>query len=96
MTVAYAAVHRRLHYRGEDTKLYALAFADRTMFFARQPPRLFDAMAKPIALQEVFPGTRVNVKYHVEKGINRMTAVQIARHPVEEPPFDAVSYDDHG
>ena len=95
MTVAYSAAHQRLRYRGEDTKLYALAFEDRTMFFARQAPWLFDAQAKRIAIREIPPGAQVNVRYQIEKGINWMTAIQIVCSTGEEPPFDPITDDGH-
>ena len=36
MTIAYAALHRTLRYRDEDTKLFVAAFADGTHVF--RPP----------------------------------------------------------
>jgi hypothetical protein len=96
MTVAYSAVRQPLCYRGENTNLYALAFEDRTMFFARQAPLLFDAQANRIAVREIRPGAYVNVRYQVEKGITRMTAVQIARSADEQRPFDRITDDGHG
>jgi hypothetical protein len=95
MTVAFAALHQRLRYRGEDTGLYGLEFDDGTMFLAKRQPRLYDAMAKPITPREVLPGTYVNVRYHLEKGVRRMEAVQIVRLPKEDCPFDPVSDDGH-
>jgi hypothetical protein len=95
MTVAYAALHQTLRYKGEDTRLHVLAFTDRTMFFASQRPKLYDAMAKPIAPKEVPPGSYVNVSYHVARGVNRMEAVQIVRQPEEESPFDPLLDDGH-
>jgi hypothetical protein len=95
MTVAYAALDRTLRYRGEDTKLYVLAFDDRRMFFASQRPKLYDATAKLIPPREIPPGSYVNVRYGVERGINRMQAVQIVHQPKEESPFDPVLDDGH-
>jgi hypothetical protein len=95
MTVAFAGLRERLRYRGEDTSLYALAFEDRTMFFARQQPKLYDAKAELIAPREVPPGSYVNVRYRVQNGVNRMTAVQIVRLPREASPFDPVPDDGH-
>jgi hypothetical protein len=95
MTVAFAAIHQSLRYRGEDTGLHVLAFDDETTFFSRRRPPLYDAMAKLIAQQEVPPGSYVNVRYHEERGINRMDAIQLVRLPEEEPPFDPVPDDGH-
>jgi hypothetical protein len=90
MTVAYAALHQTLRYRGEDTGLHVLAFQDRTMFFSRQQPRFFDALAKPVAPREVLPGSYVNVRYHIKRGVNRMMAIQIVHQPEEVSPFDPI------
>jgi hypothetical protein len=90
MTIAFAALHERLRYRGENTKLYVAAFDDGTMFFSRRQPALYDALARLIAQREVPPGSYVNVRYHVERGINRMDAIQLVRLPEEKPPFDPV------
>ena len=95
MTVAYAALHRTLRYRGEDTNLHVVAFEDRTMFFSRQQPKFFDSLAKPITPREVPPGSYVNVRYHIERGVNRMVAIQIVRQPEEEAPFDPILDDGH-
>jgi len=95
MTVAFAALHVRLRYRGEETRQYALAFDDRTMFFSARQPKLYDRMAKPIAPREVPPGTYVKIRSHVERGINRMEAVQVVRLPEDEAPFDPVLDDGH-
>lgn len=95
MTVAFAALHQRLRYRGEDTKLYALAFEDRTMFFARHQPPLYDSAANRIAPREVLPGSRVNVSYRRERGINRLEAIQLVRVAEDESPFDPVLDDGH-
>jgi hypothetical protein len=35
MTVAYAALHHTLRFRGEDTNLFVAAFDDGRMFFSR-------------------------------------------------------------
>ena len=95
MTVAYAALHQRLRYRGEDTKVYGVAFEDGTMFFSSRQPKLYDRMAKPIAPREVLPGSYVNVRYRVEGGINRMEAVQVVRLAEDQSPFDPVLDDGH-
>lgn len=94
MTVAYAALHRTLAYRGEATSLYVAAFDDGTMFFSRQQPPLYDAAAKRIASREVLPGSYVNVQYHDRLGRKWMEAVQLVRLPEEESPFDPVVPDD--
>lgn len=95
MTIAYAAVHDRLFYRGEDTKLYVVAFDDGTMFFATKRPQLYDRQAKPIASQEVLPGSYANIRYRTERGVNRMEAVQVVRFAEEESPFAPVADDGH-
>jgi hypothetical protein len=95
VTVAFASLHRRLRYRGEETSLYGLAFDDGTMFVSKRQPKLYDAMAKSVIPREVLPGTYVNVRYQVEDGVNRMSAVQIVRPPEEECPFDPVLDDGH-
>ena len=95
MTVAFAALHRRLRYRGEEISLYGLAFDDGTMFLSKRQPKLYDAKAKPIAAREVLPGSYVNVRYHVERGVNRMEAIQIVRTPEEKYPFEPVLDDGH-
>jgi hypothetical protein len=95
MTVAFAALHRRLKYRGEDTGLYGLEFDDGTMFLAKRQPKLYDAMAKQITPREVLPGTCVKVRFDEAKNVNWMTAVQIVRLAEEEAPFDPVLDDGH-
>ena len=95
MTVAFAALHQRLRYKGEDTKLYALAFEDRTMFFSQRQPALYDAQARPMAPREVPPGSDVNVRYRVEGSVNRMEAVQVVRFAEDQSPFDPVLDDGH-
>ena len=95
MTVAYAALHQTVRYRGEDTGLHVLAFTDRTMFFASERPKLYDATAKLIPAREIPPGSYVNVRYGVERGVNRMQAVQIVHQPKEKSPFDPVLDDGH-
>ena len=79
MTIAFAAVHQRLRFRGEDTKLYGVAFDDGTMFLSASQPKLYDRMAKPIPPREVLPGSYVNVSYRRVLGVNRMEAVQVIR-----------------
>lgn len=95
MTIAYAALHRRLRYRDEETAFYVAAFTDGRMFFSTRQPKLYDRLAKPIPPQEVPPGSYVNVKYRVEEGINRMEAVQVVRFVEDQSPFDPVPDDGH-
>jgi hypothetical protein len=47
MTIAYAALHRTLRYRNEDTNLFVAAFDDGRMFFSRRQPSLYDRQARP-------------------------------------------------
>jgi hypothetical protein len=97
MTIAFAALHQRLRYRDEDTGLYAVVLDDGTMFFSHSPPPLYDARAKRIPVREVLPGSYVNVRYRRERGINRMSAVQVVRFAEDEDqsPFDPVLDDGH-
>jgi hypothetical protein len=57
MTIAYAALHERLRYRGENTGLYVAAFEDGRMFFSHRQPPLYDQQARPIPVREVLPGS---------------------------------------
>jgi hypothetical protein len=95
MTIAYAALHKTLRYRGEDTKLYCVAFTDGTMFFSRHQPPLYDRDAVRIAMREIVPGSQVNVRYRREGGVNVLEAVQLVREPVEKAPFEPVPDDGH-
>jgi hypothetical protein len=95
MTIAYAALHQTLRYRDEDTKLYVAAFDDGRMFFSRRQPRLYDRQAQPIPVREVMPGSYVNIKYLIERGINWMEAVQLVQETIAECPFDPVPDDGH-
>ncbi len=95
MTIAYAALHRTLRYRDEDTKLYVAAFTDGTMFFSRRQPPLYDRQARPVPVREVIPGSYVNIRYLVEKGVNWMEAVQLVQEPHLASPFDPVLDDGH-
>ena len=95
LTVAFAALHQRLRYRGEETRQFALAFEDRTIFFSPQQPPLYDKAAKRIAPQEVLPGSYVNVRYRRERGINWMEAVQLVHSAQEKSPFDPIPDDEH-
>lgn len=91
MTIAYAAVHRTLRYRNENTKLYVATLEDGSRFFARHPPDLYDRQACPTPMREVLPGSYVNIRYLVEHGINWMEAVQIVREPSQPSPFDPIA-----
>jgi hypothetical protein len=94
MTVAYAALHRTLTYRGEDTGLYVAAFDDGTLFFSRHQPPLYDAAAKRIEPREVLPGSYINVRYREKNHRNWMEAVQLVRLAEDDCPFDPVVPDD--
>jgi hypothetical protein len=85
--IAFAAVHQRLRWRGEDTSLYGIAFVDGTMFFARRQPPVFDARAKKIGAGEILPGSTVNVRYRVDGRVNWLEAIQIVQFAEEESPF---------
>jgi hypothetical protein len=95
MTIAYAAVHRTLRYRDEDTKLFVAAFDDGTIFFSHRQPPLYDRQARPIPIREVLPGSYANIKYSIERGINWMEAIQLVREPSLESPFDPIRDDGH-
>ena len=95
MTIAYAALHRTLRYRDEDTKLFVAAFADGTMFFGHRQPPLYDRRARPIPPREVLPGSYVNIKYLIDRGINWMEAIQLVQEPSLKSPFDPVPDDGH-
>jgi hypothetical protein len=78
--VAFACIHRRLIWRGEETAFYVLAFQDETIFVAKAPAKLFDALAKRITSPiEIPPGTEVSVRFHLDRGVRWMTALQIIR-----------------
>jgi hypothetical protein len=95
MTVAFAALHRRLLYRGEETTLYAVALEDGTMFFSRHQPPLYDKAARLIAPREVLPGSYVNVRYREERGRKWMEAVQVVKTAEDQSPFDPILDDGH-
>jgi hypothetical protein len=95
VTIAFAATHRTLRYRGEDSRLYVVAFDDGTVFLSRQRPRLYDASAKAIDSREVIPGSYVNVRYREHRRRKWMEAIQLVREPKEESPFDPVPDDGH-
>ncbi len=95
MTIAYAALHRTLRYRDEDTKLFVAAFEDRTMFFSDRQPPIYDRHARPIPVREILPGSYVNVRFAKRRGVNWMEAVQLVREPLQESPFDPIPDDGH-
>jgi hypothetical protein len=95
MTIAYAALHRTLRYRDENTNLFVAAFDDGRMFFSRRQPPLYDRQARPIPAREVLPGSYVNIKFAIEQGFNLMEAVQVVREPPLDAPFDPVLDDGH-
>jgi hypothetical protein len=96
MTVACAALHRTLRYRGEDTGLYILALVDGEVFLSRRQPKLYDAAARPISSREVLPGTYVNVRYSESLQRKLMEAIQLVSEPPEEAsPFKPVLDDGH-
>jgi hypothetical protein len=96
MTIAFAAVHRTLRYRDEDTNLYVCAFDNGTTFISTRQPRLFDASARLVTPRELLPGTDVNVCYERRLARNWMDAIQLVKEPPEEePPFRPVLDDGH-
>jgi hypothetical protein len=95
VTVAFAAVHRTLNYRGEDTGLFVMSFDDGTTFISRRQPRLYDASARAIASREIVPGTYVNVRYSEHQKRKLLEAIQLVREPEEEPPFRPIPEDGH-
>jgi hypothetical protein len=88
--VAFAALHRTLAYRGEDTGLYVVAAEDGTMFFSRRQPPLYDSMARSMPMHEVLPKSVINVRYHLEDGIRKIDAVQIVHEAEPDCPFEPV------
>jgi hypothetical protein len=42
---------------------------------------------------EVLPGSYVNIKFAIERGLNLMEAVQVVREPPQESPFDPIPDD---
>ncbi len=95
VTIAYAALHQRLRYRGEDTGLYAVSLDDERLFVSRQQPRLYDRQAQRMSVRELLPGSFVKVKFSTERGVNLMNAVQLIREPALDFPFDPVPDDGH-
>ncbi len=96
MTLAFAALHRTLLYRGEDTGLHVLAFTDGEVFISRHRPKLYDAAARPIPSRELLPGTYVNLRYSERQQCKLMEAIQLVRlPPEEESPFRPVLDDGH-
>jgi len=90
LILAFAAVHQRLRYRGEDTSLYAAAAEDGTMFFSRHQPKLYDRMAIPMATREIPPGSRIRIQFFEKDGINWMEAIQVVCLAEDGAPFEPV------
>lgn len=88
--VAFAALHRTLAYRGEDTGFYVIAAPDGTMFFSHRQPSLYNSLARSMPMHEIPPGSVVNVRYHIEDGIGKIDAVQIVHEPEPDCPFEPV------
>jgi hypothetical protein len=95
MTIAFAAVHQTMRYRGQDTGHYVVALTDGTTFVSSRQPRLYDASARPMVSREVIPGTYVYVRYSERQKRKLMEAIQLVREPEEELPFDPVPDDGH-
>ena len=95
MTIAFAAIDRKLRYRGEDTGLYVATLTDGTMFLSRLPPKLYDSAARPIPLREVIPNSYVYVRYQERRGRKWMEAIQLVREPEVESPFPPILDDGH-
>jgi hypothetical protein len=95
MSIAFAAIDRRLRYRGEDTGFYVATLTDGTTFLSRHPPKLYDSAAQPIPLREVIPNSYVYVRYQERCGRKWMEAIQLVREPEEPPPFLPVLDDGH-
>jgi hypothetical protein len=94
MTIVYAALHKTLRYRDEDTKLFAAAFDDGRMFFSRRQPPIYDRNARLVPPREVLPGSIVKIRYAIERGLKLMEAVQVVNEPRQDSPFDPVPPDD--
>jgi len=94
VTIAYAAVHQRLRYRGEDTGLYVVALDDGTVFVNSRPPVLFDRDVFKIPmreLEELLPGTRVNISYGFNQRRRKIVeAIQVLSEPAQPAPFKPV------
>ena len=95
MTIAYAALHRTLRFRDEDTNLFVAAFVDGQTFFSRRQPPVYDRQARPIPAREVLPGSYVNIRFAIARGFNLMEAVQVVREPPQVAPFDTIPDDGH-
>jgi hypothetical protein len=95
MTIVYAALHKTLRYRDEDTKLFAAALDDGRMFFSRRQPPIYDRNARLVPPREVLPGSFVKIRYAIERGLKLMEAVQVVNEPRQDSPFDPVPDDGH-
>lgn len=85
--IAFAAVHCRLRWKGEDTGFYGVGFDDGKIFLSNRQPSVFDARAKKIGAREILPGSTVNVRYRIDGRINWLEAIQIVQLAEEESPF---------
>jgi hypothetical protein len=85
--IAFAAVHQRLRWRGDDTSFYGLGFDDGMMFVSRRQPPIFEAPAQKVGAREILPGSTVNVRYRVDGRVNWLDAIQIVQVAEEESPF---------
>lgn len=90
--VAYACVHQELRLRGKSMGYYVLVLQDESVFFSKRPVKLVDGSNKLIpAAVEITPDSEVRVRYGVDRGIRRMTAVQIVRlHDGDQGAFEPV------
>ena len=88
--MAFAALHRTLSYRGEDTGLFVIAGQDGSEFFSRKKPALFDSMAKPVAAREILPGSIINVRFQFRPEYRQIEAVQIVTETAPPCPFEPV------
>ncbi len=78
--VAFACVHQKLRWRGEETPYFVLALQDEAVFLSTLPVRLFDAANKAVpSAVEITPGSEVRVRWRADHGVRWMTAVQIVR-----------------
>jgi hypothetical protein len=91
MTVAIAAVHKMLRYKGKDSGLFYLVLDDGDVYVSRRRPALYGSDARPIPTRELEPGSYVNVLYSVDRRRKLMEAIQlISEPPEEESPFRRV------
>jgi hypothetical protein len=84
-TVGYAALTHRLRYRASDRGLFAIVLAD-CQCFAPRPPRLFDRHNDPMPLQDIPPGSSVNIAITDDGWMEAVQVIALA----ETSPFAAV------